>query len=80
MTLGGWIMLILSWGIILALMVFCYYKVFRIERENITPLFEIDTGDLEIKIKPERKKPEPADRPGPTSPSGEGPSTPPFGR
>lgn len=49
MTLGGWIMIILSWGIIISLMVFCYYKVFRIERDNITPLFEIDTGDLEIK-------------------------------
>ena len=28
MTLAGWIMLILSWGLIIALNVFCFVKVF----------------------------------------------------
>ena len=28
MTLGGWILLIFSWGAILALAVFCFVKVF----------------------------------------------------
>jgi len=28
MNLGGWILLILSWGVILGLTVFCFMKVF----------------------------------------------------
>ena len=28
MTLAGWILLILSWGLIIALNVFCFVKVF----------------------------------------------------
>ena len=29
MTLGGWILLVLSWGLIIALNVFCFIKVFK---------------------------------------------------
>lgn len=61
MTVGGWIMLLASWGIIIGLAVYCYAKVFRIERENITPIFEIDTGDLNGKSKDPNSK----DKPGP---------------
>lgn len=28
MTIGGWLFLVLSWGIILALAAFCFIKVF----------------------------------------------------
>ncbi len=28
MSLSGWIMLILSWGVVTALVAFCFYKVF----------------------------------------------------
>ncbi len=28
MNIGGWIFLVLSWGFIISLAVFCFYKVF----------------------------------------------------
>ncbi len=29
MTTGGWIFLILTWGVIISLMIFCYVRVLR---------------------------------------------------
>jgi hypothetical protein len=29
MTFGGWIFLILSWGVIIGLVIFCIYKVLK---------------------------------------------------
>ncbi len=43
MTPGGWIFLILSWAVIIALCVFCFWKVFQIQRMNISAPLDIDT-------------------------------------
>jgi hypothetical protein len=43
MTLGGWIFLILSWAVIIALCVFCFWKVFQLQRMNISAPLELDT-------------------------------------
>jgi len=34
MTIWGWIFLVLSWGFILSLTMFCFYKVLRIEPQD----------------------------------------------
>ena len=43
MTVGGWIMIIFSWGVILGLTLFCYARFFRVRRMNIQAPLEIDT-------------------------------------
>ena len=36
MTIGGWVMLILSWGFILGLSVFCFARVLASKADNKT--------------------------------------------
>ena len=43
MTLGGWIFLILSWAVITGLCVFCFRKVFQLQRMNISAPLELET-------------------------------------
>ena len=31
MSLAGWLLLILSWGVVTALVAFCFYKIFTTE-------------------------------------------------
>ncbi len=50
MTAGGWVMLIIIWGFIISLTVFCMRTVLRlrdVEMDHIKPMLEIDTGDLD---------------------------------
>ncbi len=52
MTAGGYIMMIGSWVFIIALAWFCMRKVLTLRKadaENIKPIYEIDTGDVEKK-------------------------------
>ncbi|MCX7846610.1 MAG: hypothetical protein N2595_01040 [bacterium] len=46
MMLSGWILLVVSWGVIVGLCVFCVVKVLTTQRANIHAPLEIDTGDL----------------------------------
>ena len=34
MTIGGWIMLVVSWGIILVVVIFCFATMFKVERKR----------------------------------------------
>ena len=43
MTPGGWIFFILSWCVIIGLCVFCFGKVFQIQRRNASTPPEIET-------------------------------------
>lgn len=43
MTLGGWIFLILSWAVIIGLCVFCFRKVFQLQRSNTSEPPETET-------------------------------------
>ncbi len=45
MTLVGWILMLLSWSVILGLFVFCLAKIFRTRKANIRAPLEIDTED-----------------------------------
>jgi hypothetical protein len=45
LTISGWLFLIVSWGVIVALNGFCFYKIFKENKEKI-----VDTIDLEAKI------------------------------
>jgi len=47
MTTLGWIILVISWGAIIALSVFCFYKILKVKKDNIHAPLDIDTGDLE---------------------------------
>ncbi len=42
MTAAGWIFLVVSWGAILALCGFCFWKVMTTTRENIHAPLDID--------------------------------------
>lgn len=33
MTLAGWIFLVISWGVILSIVVFCFVKMFKVGRK-----------------------------------------------
>jgi hypothetical protein len=44
-TTSGWLFLIVSWGIIIALNAFCFVKILKENKEKI-----VDTIDLETKI------------------------------
>lgn len=50
MTVGGWIMMTVSWIFIIGLSTFCMRKVFKLrnsQADHIKPIYEIDTGDLD---------------------------------
>lgn len=50
MTTGGWVMITLSWSLIIALSAFCMKRVIGLrnsQAEHIKPIYEIDTGDLD---------------------------------
>ena len=34
MNLGGWIFLVLGWGIIITLTAYCFYKVMRVTKKQ----------------------------------------------
>jgi len=42
-TPGGWIFLILSWAVIIGLCVFCFRKVFQLQRSNTSAPPETET-------------------------------------
>jgi len=44
MNLAGWIFMLVSWGAIIALCVFCFKKIFDLERQRPE---EKDDGDSE---------------------------------
>lgn len=46
MTLSGWVLLIVSWGVIIGLCSYCVAKVLLTQRANIHAPLDIDTGDL----------------------------------
>jgi len=43
MNTGGWIMVILSWVVIISLVLFCYWRFFKLRRINIKAPLEINT-------------------------------------
>jgi len=43
----GWTMLIVSWGAIISLSAFCFYKIMKVKKDNIHAPLDIDTGDLD---------------------------------
>ena len=45
MTIGGWLFLCGSWSAIIALCVFCFWKIMSSTRENIHAPLDIDTDD-----------------------------------
>lgn len=45
MTIGGWLFLCGSWSAILALCVFCFWKIMTSTRENIHAPLDIDTDE-----------------------------------
>ncbi len=47
MTNLGWTMLIVSWGAIISLSIFCFYKIMKVKKDNIHAPLDIDTGDVE---------------------------------
>ncbi|MCU0598705.1 MAG: hypothetical protein MUE70_05520 [Desulfobacterales bacterium] len=44
-TTGGWLFLIVSWSVIIGLNWFCFYNIFKENKEKI-----VDTIDIEAKI------------------------------
>jgi hypothetical protein len=44
-TMGGWLFLIISWSVIIGLNGFCFYNIFKENKEKI-----VDTIDLEATI------------------------------
>jgi hypothetical protein len=49
MTPAGWVMMVLSCGFVLALLVFCFYRVFTTPgtQEHMHAPLDIDTQDLD---------------------------------
>ena len=47
MTNLGWLFLIVSWGAIIILSVFCFYRIIKVKKDNIHAPLDIDTGDLD---------------------------------
>jgi len=43
MSTGGWIMIVISWVVILSLVIFCYTRIFSVRKANIRAPLEIDT-------------------------------------
>jgi len=43
MNLGGWITIVLSWGIIIVLTIFCYVRLFGQKRLDMKAPLEIET-------------------------------------
>ena len=49
MSVGGWVMMTLSWSLILTMTVFSMSRVLRLKDDQargVKPIEEIDTGDL----------------------------------
>lgn len=42
MSILGWLFLLLSWGLIIWLCIFCFLRIFRIEKESIVAPLEIE--------------------------------------
>ena len=57
MKLSGWIFLILSWGFIIGLCVFCLKQIFRIRTESLVYPLEVEM-ELEEKDDERMKKEE----------------------
>lgn len=45
MSIGGWIMIILSWVVILTLVIFCYGRIFSLRKTHMRAPLEIDTEE-----------------------------------
>ena len=45
MNIGGWIMIIISWVVIISLVIFCYKSIFRAKHPHLTAPLEIDTDE-----------------------------------
>lgn len=45
MSTGGWIMIALSWVVILSLVIFCYTRILGVHRANIRAPLEIETEE-----------------------------------
>lgn len=43
MSIGGWIMFVVSWGVIIVLTLYCYARLLGLKRTNIRAPLEIDT-------------------------------------
>jgi len=59
MSVGGWLMMVFSWTLILGLSGFCMKKVIQLKSakaKHIKPILEIDTGDFEIPPSAKKKK------------------------
>jgi len=56
MKLEGWIFLVLSWTFILAMVVFCFVKVFELRKSNVTAPLDIDTEPESSKKKKIKRK------------------------
>jgi len=46
MTLSGWILLIVSWSMIISVCAACFWRILTSQRENFHAPLDIDTGDL----------------------------------
>ncbi|MGK7344476.1 MAG: hypothetical protein ACNS63_01540 [Candidatus Nitrospinota bacterium M3_3B_026] len=50
MTVGGWLMMGLSWVFIVSLAFYCMRRVLKLQdeqAEHLHPIYDIDTGDME---------------------------------
>jgi hypothetical protein len=45
MNIGGWIMLLVSWAVIILLVVFCYRRIFTTPHPHLKAPLEIDTEE-----------------------------------
>lgn len=43
MKIGGWVMITISWIVILSLVIFCYYRIFKLRNTHIKTPLEFDT-------------------------------------
>ncbi len=45
MNTGGWVMIVISWVVIIALVIFCYRSIFRAKHPHLKAPLEIDTEE-----------------------------------
>jgi hypothetical protein len=45
MNTGGWIMIVISWAVIISLVVFCYRNIFTAKHPHLTAPLEIETEE-----------------------------------
>lgn len=57
MTAMGWLFLIISWGVITGLCVFCFYRIFQLERGEVVAPIEIEAELEEAEDRGERIHP-----------------------